>query len=103
MEAAAPMVLPADTYPAEEHPHLPPPLVEAEPLPIASSGDLQMMPPSTGLPLARSSASSDEASALNPLLDSIPQLSQHESPGDFPERAIHAPLRVEEAQADHHG
>jgi sec-independent protein translocase protein TatB len=36
-----------------------------EPLPIASSGDLNLMPPATGLPEARS--------ALSPLLDSIPQ------------------------------
>jgi sec-independent protein translocase protein TatB len=35
-----------------------------EPLPIASSGDLNMMPPSTGLPVSNS--------ALSPVLDSIP-------------------------------
>ena len=35
-----------------------------EPLPIASSGDLNLMPPSTGLPVSNS--------ALSPVLDSIP-------------------------------
>jgi sec-independent protein translocase protein TatB len=36
----------------------------AEPLPIATSGDLNLMPPSTGLPVSNS--------ALSPVLDSIP-------------------------------
>jgi sec-independent protein translocase protein TatB len=35
-----------------------------EPLPIASSGDLNLMPPATGLPVSNS--------ALSPVLDSIP-------------------------------
>jgi sec-independent protein translocase protein TatB len=35
-----------------------------EPLPIATSGDLNLMPPSTGLPVSNS--------ALSPVLDSIP-------------------------------
>jgi sec-independent protein translocase protein TatB len=35
-----------------------------EPLPIATSGDLNLMPPSTGLPVSNS--------ALSPMLDSIP-------------------------------
>lgn len=38
-----------------------------EPLPIASSGDLEMMPPATGLPVSRSSSS-----ALNGVFDAIP-------------------------------
>lgn len=52
MEAAAPQ----QDVPEPEHPHLPAPSSEieaAKPLPIASSGDLHMMPPSTGLPVAR--------------------------------------------------
>jgi sec-independent protein translocase protein TatB len=92
MEAAAPLA-PAITadIPDPEHPHLQPipsdpetvealPLeaaAEAEPdaasqlpapapLPIASSGDLNLMPPSTGLPVAR-------AASVNGLFDSIPQ------------------------------
>jgi sec-independent protein translocase protein TatB len=38
------------------------------PLPIATSGDLKMMPPATGLPTARKSSS-----ALGGLIDSIPE------------------------------
>jgi sec-independent protein translocase protein TatB len=78
MEAAAP-VTPAVTDgtentiapPATEeflvgHPHEQPSVVEpaADPLPIATSGDLNLMPPSTGLPVSNS--------ALSPVLDSIP-------------------------------
>jgi sec-independent protein translocase protein TatB len=83
MEAAAP-VAPAITDgtentiapPAAEeflagHPHEQPSVTEsmpaepaAEPLPIATSGDLNLMPPSTGLPVSNS--------ALSPVLDSIP-------------------------------
>ncbi|HEX4576874.1 MAG TPA: twin-arginine translocase TatA/TatE family subunit, partial [Edaphobacter sp.] len=54
----------------ERHPHeqdlLPDPIPEStpEPLPIATSGDLNLMPPSTGLPISNS--------ALSPVLDSIP-------------------------------
>ncbi len=36
------------------HPHLSPSEYETEPLPIATAGELNMMPPSTGLPEARS-------------------------------------------------
>lgn len=39
-----------------------------EPLPIATSGDLHIMPPATGLPVARNS----ESSTLTPVLESIP-------------------------------
>jgi sec-independent protein translocase protein TatB len=86
MEAAAP-VTPAITDgsentiapPTEEflvgHPHEQPQLTESiaesssaepksEPLPIATSGDLNLMPPSTGLPVSNS--------ALSPMLESIP-------------------------------
>ncbi len=45
----------------EEHPHMPParrtygePGAELQTVPIATSGDLHLMPPATGLPLARS-------------------------------------------------
>jgi sec-independent protein translocase protein TatB len=52
----------------ERHPHDQSPLPEStpEPLPIASSGDLNLMPPSTGLPVSNS--------ALSPMLDSIPHV-----------------------------
>jgi sec-independent protein translocase protein TatB len=78
MEAAAP-VTPAITDGTENtiapavteeflvgHPHEQPSVAEpaAEPLPIAASGDLNLMPPSTGLPVSNS--------ALSPVLDSIP-------------------------------
>ena len=88
MEAAAP-VTPAITDgtentiapPATEeflvgHPHEQPQAAESpstefpsaeptpSPLPIATSGDLNLMPPSTGLPVSNS--------ALSPVLDSIP-------------------------------
>ena len=78
MEAAAPatptitdgtentIAPPAAADFVEEHPHLPAPVAEpvTEPLPIATSGDLNLMPPSTGLPVSNS--------ALSPVLDSIP-------------------------------
>ena len=51
------------------HPHEQP--LIAEPLPIASSGDLNLMPPSTGLPVSNS--------ALSPVLDSIPHVADPES------------------------
>ena len=57
--------------PLDAHPHMIPaaaPLAPA-PVPIATSGDLNLMPPSTGLPVGRSSASGD----LSPMLGSIPQ------------------------------
>ncbi len=78
MEAAAP-VTPAITDGTENtiappvaeeflvgHPHEQPQAVQpaSEPLPIATSGDLNLMPPSTGLPVSNS--------ALSPVLDSIP-------------------------------
>jgi len=83
IEAAAP-VTPAITDGSENtiappvteeflvgHPHEQPQAVELtsaestpEPLPIATSGDLNLMPPATGLPVSNS--------ALSPVLDSIP-------------------------------
>lgn len=68
----------------EEHPHLPPaglpavaeaaPVAEgtAVPLPIASSGDLSIMPPSTGLPEPRSSS-------LSSLIDAVPKVEAPDS------------------------
>jgi sec-independent protein translocase protein TatB len=83
MEAAAPaapalagetentIATPATVAPATEeflvgHPHEQPQQTppEPEPLPIATSGDLNLMPPTTGLPVSNS--------ALSPVLDSIP-------------------------------
>jgi len=87
IEAAAPptpaLNAPAGSTADPESPHVPPPepiFATAEdgvtqvgsepfdpgprPLPIATSGELSIMPPSTGLPVANTS--------LSPLLDSIP-------------------------------
>jgi len=80
MEAAAPVTPlltentiapPAAPEYGEDHPHPgPPPGSEAvsapDPLPIATSGDLNLMPPSTGLPVHNS--------ALTPVLDSLPHI-----------------------------
>ena len=72
----------------EEHPHMPParrtyvePPAELEPLPIATSGDLHMMPPATGLPVARSgvlatgvgSSSPNGDASVASVFESIPQ------------------------------
>jgi len=90
LEAAAPpsaLPAPEPTPPAEaenttDSPYPTPSIATAEaaepaaPLPIATSGDLNLMPPSTGLPISRSangaSAHSSEATALDPMLESIP-------------------------------
>lgn len=101
MEAAAP-VTPAITDgsentiapplsedPSEEHPHMDPfkddystpsietavePVAEtsAEPLPIATSGDLNIMPPSTGLPVASSSSISQAFSSIPHAPEPVP-------------------------------
>ena len=51
-----------------------------EALPIATSGELQMMPPSTGLPTERGKGEAAEESAdpLGGLLDAIPSSKEHE-------------------------
>jgi sec-independent protein translocase protein TatB len=81
MEAAAPPTpaIPEGTEntiapPVEDeflvgHPHEQP--LITEPLPIATSGDLNLMPPSTGLPVSNS--------ALSPVLDSIPHVPDPET------------------------
>jgi sec-independent protein translocase protein TatB len=67
-----------------DHATPPPP----EPLPIATSGDLNLMPPSTGLPVSNS--------ALSPVLNAIP----HQ-----PDPAISDPAIPETVpnEASHHG
>ena len=98
IEAAAPR--PTEPIPDPEHPHLPPPPNEAEPatssqaesmqqiaptteepaaeptpepLPIATSGDLNLMPPATGLPVARGSSSHSPTAEPEPAeLESVP-------------------------------
>ena len=60
-----------------------------EVVPIASEGDLKMMPPESGLPVGRGD------SALSPLLDAIPEA----TPDEVDRHAIHAA----EGAVDHHG
>jgi sec-independent protein translocase protein TatB len=74
--------------PLEGHPHMQPPVSEpiAEPpLPIATSGDLNLMPPSTGLPVSNS--------ALSPVLDSIPHVPDPET----------QTAEIASSEATHHG
>ena len=66
----------------EDHPNMPPPV--PSPLPIATSGDLNLMPPSTGLPVSNS--------ALSPILNSIPHTAESESVSE-----------VAASEATHHG
>jgi sec-independent protein translocase protein TatB len=82
MEAAAPVAPALEGVPTEdpEHPHLPQPddyqpeAFEPSVLPIATSGELNIMPPSTGLPIAQTNVEEDIA----PLIESIPVAdSQH--------------------------
>jgi sec-independent protein translocase protein TatB len=56
----------------EDHPHTAPP--SSSPLPIATSGELNLMPPSTGLPVSNST--------LSPVLNSIPHTAEPESVGE---------------------
>jgi sec-independent protein translocase protein TatB len=80
IQAAAPIAQELPSPPAgpiaEDQPHLPfahaeaaastPDTPPAGPLPIATSGDLSIMPPATGLPAPRSSS-------LSSLIDSVPK------------------------------
>jgi sec-independent protein translocase protein TatB len=57
----------------------------AEPLPIATSGELNLMPPATGLPISNST--------LSPVLDSIPHIPDPEP----------ATAEITANEASHHG
>jgi sec-independent protein translocase protein TatB len=87
IEAAAPVapiLSPAEEIPEPEHPHIAPyldpepvtPAAETPaPLPIASSGELNMMPPATGLPVSRSaSRPATSSDPLGGLLSNIPSV-----------------------------
>ncbi|HWZ50854.1 MAG TPA: twin-arginine translocase TatA/TatE family subunit [Granulicella sp.] len=95
LQAAAP-VAPALPPPGgEDHPHLrtamqdpaaaqaeaaavaasAPVQPESEPLPIATSGDLNILPPATGLPTPHSSSSS--SSSLAPFINAVPRVEPH--------------------------
>jgi sec-independent protein translocase protein TatB len=99
IEAAAPPAPALDAPADSEHPHIPPPeptfataddgvtQVGSEPfdpgpppLPIATSGELSIMPPATGLPVSNGS--------LSPFVDSIPEAPAHET---MPNGAASAP------------
>jgi sec-independent protein translocase protein TatB len=67
---------PADAL-ASESPSVPAP----EPLPIATSGDLKLMPPSTGLPVSNAT--------LAPVLDAIPHKPDHASTAETSEVSQH--------------
>jgi len=56
-----------------------------EPLPIATAGDLKIMPPATGLPTPRAKTSD----ALGGLIDSIPEVSSPETYPNTTESALH--------------
>lgn len=59
-------------------------------LPIASSGELKIMPPSTGLPMpqSRGSQQDEERDAVSGLIDSIPAATEDASAG---QETIHSP------------
>jgi len=97
MEAAAPPPPVLEGVPTEEpeHPHLyhgeastyesadtsvpDETTAHTDPLPIASSGELKIMPPSTGLPTPRTPAFETSAhDDLTPLIDSIPAVDPHD-------------------------
>jgi sec-independent protein translocase protein TatB len=78
---AAPADYTVADYPVQDHPPA------SEPLPIATSGDLNLMPPSTGLPVSNST--------LTPVLDSIPHTDDlHE---ECASTATQAPIPTTEA------
>jgi sec-independent protein translocase protein TatB len=98
MEAAAPvtpaiaepehphLAIPSETSSEETHPavthdgetssteHLAEATESPKPLPIATSGELNIMPPSTGLPVPQSKSTN----ALGSLLESIPVTEEHQ-------------------------
>lgn len=76
----------------EYHAEDPKPEETAAVVPIASEGDLKMMPPETGLPVGRGS----NGSAIAPLLDAIPEATQAEI-------EAHSGHGSEGDRVDHHG
>ncbi len=77
-----------DPVMAESPPHAP--------LPIATSGDLSIMPPATGLPVANTS--------LSPFLDSIPEIAAPEAAAhEIPNHSIGAHEPALESESPVHG
>jgi sec-independent protein translocase protein TatB len=82
-----------ETEGASEY-HVEDPALEV--LPIASEGDLKMMPPETGLPVGRSpEIHGESASVLAPLLEGIPEA----TPAEVDRHTIH----TAESAVDQHG
>lgn len=79
-----------------------------EPVPIASSGDLHMMPPSTGLPVGRSATSSAGSSSVEAVFAAIPEATD-ETPHRSSESKIgsmngaETPLPAASAEVSQHG
>ena len=90
MEAAAPVAQAVEEPSQAQLPEPAPESVEAtaevvaessagEALPIATAGELKMMPPSTGLPSARGAAGGESGDPLGGgLLEAIPSSTEHE-------------------------
>ena len=96
MEAAAPVApaiaeaeqahLPSHSESSSEEPSLATTTEASEvmkPLPIATSGELNIMPPSTGLPVPQSKSPDTGNSALGGLLESIPVTPESPSSEDL--------------------
>ena len=66
--------------PIERHPHELPP-EEFNTVPIATSGELNMMPPDTGLPVASSPEAQPVSSSVSAAFDSIPRVPHQETTG----------------------
>ena len=98
MEAAAPptpriFAEIASDLPEPDHPHMPPPepVITPEPLPIASSGQLDLMPPATGLPVprGRSVGAVFDAIPHTPDPEPSPEASAVEQAGSNQQEATH--------------
>ncbi len=61
-------VEPETSYPDQETSYVEPGTHYSAPLPIATSGELNIMPPATGLPIPQTSSGDD----IGPLIESIP-------------------------------
>ena len=122
IEAAAPVTpaFPAEPIPEPEHPHLhaadlaasqtapPAPDTLAEPTlaaavptpePIAASGDLRMMPPSTGLPASRAFS----PPSLSGMFDSIPHVPEPSVKPVHAGEAAAEPAPEPVPETTHHG
>ena len=92
MEAAAPVAPPLGEVTPENTPAVTPDDPEypttdeaPTPLPIASEGDLSIMPPATGLPTPRGAethSENSESAALTPILETIPHTTPEATPSE---------------------